>query len=58
MKRALTVAVIAAVSAPTALAVRMAEAAGMTLIAIARKDGFEIFSHPHRVKGKIASHVA
>jgi FdhD protein len=50
--------VIAAVSAPTALAVRMAEAAGMTLIAIARKDGFEIFTHPHRVKGKIASHVA
>ena len=50
--------VVVAVSAPTALAVRMAEAAGMTLIAIARKDGFEIFTHPHRVKGKIASHVA
>jgi FdhD protein len=49
---------VAAVSAPTALAVRMAEAAGMTLIAIARKDGFEVFTHPHRVKGKIASHVA
>ena len=30
----------------------------MTLIAIARKDGFEVFTHPHRVKGKIASHVA
>jgi FdhD protein len=49
---------VAAVSAPTALAVRMAEAAGMTLIAIARKDGFEVFTRPHRVKGKIASHVA
>jgi FdhD protein len=49
---------VVAVSAPTALAVRMAEAAGMTLIAIARKDGFEVFTHPHRVKGKIASHVA
>ena len=45
--------IIAAVSAPTALAVRMAEACGMTLIAIARKDGFEMFTHPHRVKGKI-----
>jgi FdhD protein len=45
--------IIAAVSAPTALAVRMAEACGMTLIAIARKDGFEVFTHPHRVKGKI-----
>jgi FdhD protein len=50
--------IIAAVSAPTALAVRMAEACGMTLIAIARKDGFEIFTHPHRVKGDIATHVA
>jgi FdhD protein len=50
--------VVTAVSAPTALAVHMAEAVGMTLIAIARKDGFEVFTHPHRVKGKIASHVA
>ena len=50
--------IVAAVSAPTALAVRMADAAGMTLIAIARKDGFEVFTHPHRVKGNIASHVA
>ncbi|MEZ0282449.1 formate dehydrogenase accessory sulfurtransferase FdhD [Methyloceanibacter sp.] len=41
--------IVVAVSAPTALAVRMAEAAGMTLVAIARKDGFEVFTHPHRV---------
>jgi FdhD protein len=38
-----------AVSAPTALAVRTAEAAGITLAAIARADGFEIFTHPHRI---------
>lgn len=50
--------IIAAVSAPTALAVRMAEACGMTLIAIARKDGFEVFTHPNRVKGALATHVA
>jgi FdhD protein len=50
--------IVAAVSAPTALAVRMAEACGMTLIAIARKDGFEIFTHPHRVKGTLESDVA
>ncbi len=50
--------VLVAVSAPTALAVRMAETCGMTLVAIARKDGFEIFTHPQRVKGKMASHVA
>jgi FdhD protein len=49
---------IVAVSAPTALAVRMAEACGMTLVAIARKDGFEVFTHPQRVRGKVESHVA
>jgi FdhD protein len=46
--------IIVAVSAPTALAVRMAEAAGMTLVAIARKDGFEVFAHPHRVTGAVS----
>jgi FdhD protein len=38
-----------AVSAPTALAVRTADAAGITLAAIARTDGFEIFTHPQRI---------
>jgi FdhD protein len=38
-----------AVSAPTALAVRMADEAGITLAAIARADGFEVFSHPERI---------
>lgn len=42
--------VIVAVSAPTALSVRMADAAGITLVAIARGDGFEIFTHPNRIK--------
>jgi FdhD protein len=37
------------VSAPTATAVRMADAAGMTLAAVARKDGFEVFTHPGRI---------
>ncbi|MGA3307932.1 MAG: formate dehydrogenase accessory sulfurtransferase FdhD [Xanthobacteraceae bacterium] len=41
---------IVAVSAPTALAVRTAEAAGITLVAVARGDGFEIFTHPQRIK--------
>jgi FdhD protein len=41
---------IVAVSAPTALAVRTAEMAGITLVAVARGDGFEIFSHPQRIK--------
>jgi FdhD protein len=50
--------IVVAVSAPTALALRMAEACGMTLAAIARKDGFEVFSHRHRVLGEVASPVA
>jgi FdhD protein len=41
---------IVAVSAPTALAIRTAEAAGITLAAIARGDGFELFTHSHRIK--------
>ena len=51
-------AVLVAVSAPTALAVRMAESCGMTLVAIARKDGFEVFSQPQRIAGELASNVA
>ncbi|MEI9925748.1 MAG: formate dehydrogenase accessory sulfurtransferase FdhD [Bradyrhizobium sp.] len=38
-----------AVSAPTALAVSMADKAGITLAAIARADGFEIFTHSDRI---------
>jgi FdhD protein len=41
--------VIIAMSAPTALAVRTAQDAGITLVAIARGDGFETFTHRHRI---------
>jgi FdhD protein len=42
--------VIVAVSAPTSMAIRAADVAGLTLIAVARDDGFEVFTHPHRVR--------
>ncbi|MGA7265966.1 MAG: formate dehydrogenase accessory sulfurtransferase FdhD [Stellaceae bacterium] len=42
-------AIIVGVSAPTALAVRTAEMAGITLVGIARDDGFEVFTHPERI---------
>ena len=42
--------IIVAVSAPTALALRVAEVAGITLVAIARPDAFEIFTHPDRIE--------
>ena len=54
---AIHIPVLVAVSAPTALAVRMADAAGITLVAVARHDGFEVFTHPRRV-GKEVAHVA
>ncbi len=41
--------ILAAISAPSTLAVTLAADAGMTLVAVARADGFEIFSHPHRI---------
>lgn len=47
-----------AVSAPTALAVRMADAAGITLAAIARADGFEVFTHQERITSRTAPAVA
>jgi FdhD protein len=58
--------VIVAVSAPTDLAIQTAEAAGITLIAVARQDGFEVFTHPGRlglagtrpVKIMVAEHAA
>jgi FdhD protein len=49
---------IVAVSAPTALAVRVAEAAGLTLIGVARTDAFEVFTHPNRIKPGPVRHVA
>jgi FdhD protein len=42
--------VLVAISVPTALAVRMADACGITLVGVARSDGFEIFTHRHRIK--------
>jgi FdhD protein len=41
--------VLVAVSAPTTLAIETAERAGITLVAIAREDGYEIFTHPDRI---------
>ena len=56
--------VLVAVSAPTALAVRTADAAGITLVAVARGRDFEVFTHPERIehpdriKQGAARHVA
>lgn len=49
---------LVAVSAPTALAVRLAEKIGLTLVAIARDDGFEVFTHADRIELGAIGHVA
>ena len=55
---------IIAISAPTALAIRTAEKAGMTLVALVRGEEFEVFTHADRITPEAAhpqertSHVA
>ncbi len=46
--------ILIAISAPTALAIRMADAAGITLVALARDKDFEIFTHTARVAAQTA----
>ncbi len=50
--------VLVAVSAPTAAAIRVAEASGVTLIAVVRRQDFEIFTHPERVITEVSRDVA
>lgn len=50
--------IIVAISAPTALALRTAEDSGITIAAIVRDDGFEIFTHSHRISTEATFHVA
>jgi len=50
--------ILAAVSVPTAAAIRLAEEAGITLIGIARRQDFEIFTHPDKICSEVNRHVA
>lgn len=50
--------ILVAVSAPTALAVRTAARAGLTLVAVARDDGFEVFTKEERVSLGADQYVA
>jgi FdhD protein len=40
---------LVAISAPTTLAIETADRAGVTLVAVARDDGYEVFTHPDRI---------
>ncbi|HEY1412498.1 MAG TPA: formate dehydrogenase accessory sulfurtransferase FdhD [Rhodopila sp.] len=50
--------VIVAISAPTSLAIEVADRAGITLIGVARADGFEVFTHLDRINPRMTRHVA
>lgn len=50
--------VIVAISAPTSLAIEVANDAGITLIGVARADGFEVFTHLDRISPLMARYVA
>jgi FdhD protein len=50
--------VIVAISAPTSLAIDVAGGAGITLIGVARPDGFEVFTNLNRITTRMARHVA
>lgn len=41
---------LAAISAPTALAIALAEGAGLTLVGFARDDGHVVYAHPWRLR--------
>jgi FdhD protein len=49
---------VIAVSAPTALAIRTAEEAGMTLVALVRGEDFDVFTHTQRISTEVSKHVA
>lgn len=49
---------LVAVSAPTTLAIKTADQAGITLVAVAREDGYEVFTHPDRIIFTEGSSVA
>ncbi len=49
------VTVLVAISAPTALAIRKAEEAGLTLVALARADGHAVFTRPERIVDEVAA---
>jgi FdhD protein len=45
------IAILAAVSAPTALAIELAEAANLTLVGFARPGRHMVYTHPQRIIG-------
>ncbi|MDD5249528.1 MAG: formate dehydrogenase accessory sulfurtransferase FdhD [Rhodocyclaceae bacterium] len=47
---AVGIALVAAISAPTGMAIRVAETAGLTLIGFLREQRFNVYAHPQRLR--------
>jgi FdhD protein len=45
---------LVAISAPTTMALRIAEKTGMTLVALARSDSVTVYANPGRIRGTTA----
>lgn len=49
--------IVAAISAPTALAIALAQEANVTLIGFARPDGYSVYTHPQRIEHSAAVRI-
>jgi len=49
--------IVAAISAPTALAIALAQEANVTLIGFARPDGYSVYAHAQRIENAAASRI-
>lgn len=47
------IAILVAISAPTTLALKVAEQSGVTLVALARSDSVNVYANPGRIRGVI-----
>ena len=50
--------IVAAISAPTALAIALAHETNVTLIGFARADGYSVYAHAQRIENSSAGHTS